>query len=290
MSYLNLQIVGTPIANDSLPNSVAPPQARVWVAPVVASGSDPGSGLSIVLKDGTSAVVQAWEQVDTGLWVQLGSQVQLAPGVLALPIAAQSNANVFLQVVSTVGSPTMIYAGYALMPNGVTSFYHATPSTRLNGQGGPLESTSTGGLATAETQAAASEDNTNGVSATAAKLLANGAYSPTTQHTNLQASAAQNVKATPGVLLGFDSANFNAAVRYDMWFDKVAAPVASDVPKISKKLSIAGTAGDSVTVGQELLTSNGWKFIAGIGHAVSTTAASLTIGASTDIITHASVQ
>ena len=77
--------------------------------------------------------------------------------------------------------------------------YNATPATRTEGQGGPLQSASTGHLLSAEGFAPQAEDNTNGVIATQNKPLAVSTYAWSTDNSAaLEASTV--TKASAGIL------------------------------------------------------------------------------------------
>ena len=77
--------------------------------------------------------------------------------------------------------------------------FHTTPTTRTNGQGGPLEADNAGSLLNRETYAPVAEDNTNGVIATVDKPLAASTYCwSVDQSAALEASSV--VKAAAGVI------------------------------------------------------------------------------------------
>lgn len=91
------------------------------------------------------------------------------------------------------------------------------------------------------------------------------------------------VKPSAGNLTSIDASSVNVAVRYLQLFDKVTAPVNTDVPIFSFPL-VAGSATvpARITLDRRWLGDQGLSFAVGIGVAMSTTAGTLTSATAAD--------
>lgn len=244
--------------------AVANQAAQAVVNP---DGTSIGSGSSSTqYADGASAATPTGNQVN---WNEAGTQratsltkplpVQLGDGTNVtevLTAAADAQANTTNQAAT---------AGFSLGFNGTTwdrlragitavtstltgwlntlpwGIYHTTPSTRTDGQGGPLETDNAGSLLVKETYQPQYEDNTNQVAGVAQKPVVSSTYAPTA-FSNFGAASNANVKATNAQLFSIECQNENAAIRYLQIFNKASGPTEdSEVPIFSFPIP-AGTA------------------------------------------------
>lgn len=131
------------------------------------------------------------------------------------------------------------------------------------------------------------EDATNNTQGVTQKVPVASTYSPSLYSELTQVTKA-NIKASAGMVTGFDVTNENAAARYFQLFNKATAPAGGDVPIYSFKIP-AGTANNpgTKTLGRDFFTQAGKYFSTGIGWAVSTTYATFTDGGTnTEHIAH----
>lgn len=151
------------------------------------------------------------------------------------------------------------------------ALYNATPTTRTEGQGGPLQATTLGGLNVNQETLIFGEDSTNSLMATMVKPIAKPLYAPSLYSEITQVTKA-NIKASLGNVLSIYITNDNAAVRYFQLHNKATAPAATDVPIYSFKVP-AGTANNpgTLVLDNTFFTQAGAHFATGIGWAISTT-------------------
>lgn len=154
--------------------------------------------------------------------------------------------------------------------------YHATPTTRTEGQGGPLETDASGNLKVTLATQLGGENLTDDVMGVQNKPVASSTYSPTL-YAPLTQVTKNVIKASAGNVLGIYITNDNAAVRYFQLHNKATAPAAAEVPIRSLKIP-AGTANNPgvLILGRDFFGPGGQYLATGIGWAVSTTLATFT--------------
>lgn len=160
------------------------------------------------------------------------------------------------------------------------AIYNATPTTRTEGQGGPLQADSLGSLNTTLATLLAGEDTTNGVMGVLPKPVVSSTYS-WTRYQNIGATSGvttANVKASAGMLFSIYCHNSNAAARYIQIHNTTTTPAGAAVPV----LSFLVPAGGAVFIDSAMLGADGNYFSTGIAFAFSTTEGTYTAGAAAD--------
>lgn len=210
-----------------------------------------------------AAAIPADAEVNTGTMSRIDSFLSVFNG---------TTWDRFRSAVTTVSSTLTGFAN--TLP---WALYHSTPVTRTNGQGGPLETDSTGNLRSADQFAPQYEDGVNGVAAVQTKLLATNTYTPTLT-TNRGANATLNIKASAGVVASLSCFNTTASVRYIQLHNTATTPAGAAVPL----LSFLVPANAQIIVGQDFFTNSGVYFSTGIAFGISSTMDTYTAATATD--------
>jgi len=177
---------------------------------------------------------------------------------------------------SAVVTPTATMTGFQNeLPWAV---YNSSPTTRTNGQGGPLEATADGYLKSTEMQASAAEDNTNGVFAVARKFLATTTYQGTKVQSN--SFTTTNAKTAAGTLVYAAVINTTASTRYIQFHNTATTPSGGATAQV-KFLVPANSA---IVLSADDLGANGAYFQTGIAYANSTVATTYTAGSAGDLL------
>ena len=163
------------------------------------------------------------------------------------------NGTTWDRIRASLTSPSSTFTGFLnQLP---WAIFNTTPTTRTNGQGGPLQADSNGYL-----------------------LVSQGSWS---RFQNLGANATLNVKSSSGRVLSVYMRNLNAAVRYLQLFNTATVPTTGDTPYYTFLIPASGyTVIDGTFFGP-----NGANFPTGIAFAFSTTEKTYTAGAASDHIT-----
>lgn len=172
-------------------------------------------------------------------------------------------------------TPSSTFTG--ILNNLTWAVYHATPTTRTDGQGGPLEADPSGFLRVAEQNQPVAEDNTNGVIAYAVKPLAVTDYA-WSRFTNYGANATLSVKAAIGNIKSLYCHNSNVLARYIQIHNTATVPSGGDAPAFSFLVPGSGVA----IIDGQFFGENGANLPIGIAFAFSTTETTYTAGTAGD--------
>lgn len=151
--------------------------------------------------------------------------------------------------------------------------YNATPTARTEGQGGPLQASTSGAVKANETDAAVAEDNPNGVLWTvpAALTVTKNSWSRTSSSSAGVGTAGVSIKASLGRVRLIRVTNAHGTVAfYIQLHNKATAAVNNDVPVDRALVPALGTA--TLDYGAE-----GMSMATGISIAASTTINLLTL-------------
>lgn len=153
----------------------------------------------------------------------------------------------------------------------------AASSTATDGDYATVNTDALGHMWNREGYAAASEDNSNGVTAFQVKPLAVNTYSPT-QFANLGANATLNIKASAGNVYSYYAYQTNAAARFEQIHNTATTPGGGAVPVLSFLVPASGT----IMIGTDFFTLGGWNLATGIAFGHSTTFGTYTAGTAAD--------
>lgn len=159
------------------------------------------------------------------------------------------------------------------------SVFLTSPTTRTNGQGGPLQSDATGNLNVNLATRIRGEDETNDAMAMVLKVLASATYAPS-EFSNLGAATTANIKATAGNMMSAYATNDNAAVRYLQLHKTATTPAGGAVPQWSIPIppavggvpGIAGWDSNDFTM-MGVNSTAGWAFAISTTHGTFTNSA-----------------
>lgn len=150
------------------------------------------------------------------------------------------------------------------------SIYHATPTTRTDGQGGPLESDTSGNLKVTDATAKAGENLPLDVHGVAQKAVVSSSYSGQA-FSNFGAATNASVTTVPTMLKSIHAQNENAAIRYLQVFNLAAAPTDdSSVPIFSFAIPAGSATNPGICdKGSEFFGEAGYYLSAGLSWGIS---------------------
>ncbi len=156
------------------------------------------------------------------------------------------------------------------------TIYHASPSTRAEGQGGPQESDINGNTRTVEQYIPKYEDNVNQVAGVLEKPVASATYAPSFYSYWAGAITKKFIKSSAGNVYSLTFKSTSSSLRYLQLHNKASDPAAAEAPLFSFPVP-AGTPTQPaiLTLDKDFFAPSGY-FSLGIGWAVSTTEATFT--------------
>ena len=270
-----LVITRASVTDDAAPSGVTTNEFVIpaWVD-INATDATGYVRLSLNVLNATVAVsgtytVQLWVFI-SGAWTAIGAARTLVttpagqPQVFSIPTSEVAQRG-FFQITSITGT------GAASVRLEVSFF----PSENL---GLKTSSTGSGGILTEETRIPTAENNTLGVFFGHQRAV-NSALPAFTLDAAPAAVTGKAVKATPGMLYGFNGENNNASKRWIMFFNATAVP--SNGTAAAYQIPVAGSAEFR---SPDWLATCGVYFSTGISVALSTTQGTLTLGAAEMVI------
>lgn len=172
--------------------------------------------------------------------------------------------------------PTATMTGWQnTLPWGV---YNVTPTTRTNGQGGPIEVDDLGSTRVVEQKAPGAENNSEKVFFTSHKFF-NTTTSKPTRTTNLSFQTA-TISSAPVLLVGIRIVNVAAAVRW-LFLNNATSIAGAAAPSVAP---IQIPASSSITLTPEELGRLGEQFDTALTIGNSSTAASFTAATAGDLL------